>query len=73
MSPTRPTPGTARSVAILAERLPSLHRGEHGIAVFPGADHMLYVGPRRKDLPRVEQLAPAFAPMLADFLARVAT
>ena len=62
-----------RSVAILAERLPSLHRGEHGIAVFPGADHMLYVGPRRKDLPRVEQLAPAFAPMLADFLARVAT
>jgi pimeloyl-ACP methyl ester carboxylesterase len=62
-----------RSVAVLAERLPALHRGAHGIAVFPGADHMLYVGPRREDVPRVEQQAPALAPMLADFLARVAT
>jgi pimeloyl-ACP methyl ester carboxylesterase len=62
-----------RSVAVLAERLPSLHRGAHGIAVFPGADHMLYVQPKREGVPRVEQLAPAFAPMLADFLARVAT
>jgi len=60
-----------RSVAILAERLPALRRGQHGIAVFPGADHMLFVDSPRPGVERHTQLAPAFLPMLADFLARV--
>jgi len=60
-----------RSVAILAERLPALRRGQHGIAVFPGADHMLFVDAPRPGVERHAQLAPAFLPMLADFLARV--
>lgn len=60
-----------RSVAILAERLPALWRGAHGIAVFPGADHMLFVDAPRPGVERRTQLAPAFLPMLADFLERV--
>jgi len=60
-----------RSVAILAERLPALRRGAHGIAVFPGADHMLFVDDPRPGVERYMQLAPAFLPMLGDFLERV--
>jgi uncharacterized protein len=60
-----------RSVAVLAERLPALRRGSHGIAVFPGADHMLYVDEPRPGVERHTQLAPGFLPMLGDFLARI--
>ena len=59
-----------RSVAILADRLPALHRGEHAVAVLPGAGHMLFANEPRDDLPRTKQLSPAFLPLLADFLSR---
>ena len=59
-----------RSVAVLAERLPALHRGANGLVVFPGADHMLYVEEPRPGVDRISQLAPGFLPVLADFLAR---
>lgn len=53
-----------RSVAVLAERLPGLHRGRNAVAVLPGADHMLYVADGAH--------APAFLPMLGAFLDLVA-
>lgn len=59
-----------RSVAVLAERLPALHRGANGLVVFPGADHMLHVEEPRPGVDRISQLAPGFLPVLADFLAR---
>jgi len=40
----------------------------HGIAVFPGADHGLFVGDFDPDRPRAEQLAPGFLPMVTEFL-----
>ncbi|GAA3242349.1 alpha/beta hydrolase family protein [Dactylosporangium siamense] len=49
-----------RSVAVLAERLPGLHRGRNAIAVLPGADHMLFVAEGEH--------SPAFLPMLGAFL-----
>ena len=49
-----------RSVAVLAERLPGLHRGRNAIAVLPGADHMLFVAEGEH--------SPAFLPTLGAFL-----
>jgi pimeloyl-ACP methyl ester carboxylesterase len=49
-----------RSVAVLAERLPGLHRGRNAVAVLPGADHMLVVADGEH--------SPAFLPMLETFL-----
>ncbi|MFC4999750.1 alpha/beta hydrolase family protein [Dactylosporangium cerinum] len=49
-----------RSVAVLAERLPGLHRGRNAVAVLPGADHMLFVAKGEH--------SPAFRPMLGTFL-----
>jgi pimeloyl-ACP methyl ester carboxylesterase len=60
-----------RSLEILATRLPTLRRGTHGVAVFPGADHMLYVDQPRPGVERLTQFAPAFLPMLGDFLQRI--
>ncbi|MET7418359.1 hypothetical protein [Dactylosporangium sp. NPDC005555] len=53
-----------RSVAVLAERLPGLHRGSNAIAVLPGADHMLFV--------TEGEHSPVFLPMLGAFLDLVA-
>jgi uncharacterized protein len=53
-----------RSVAVLAERLPGLHRGRNAVAVLPGADHMLFVGTGGH--------SPVFLPMLGAFLDLVA-
>lgn len=53
-----------RSVAVLAERLPGLHRGRNAVAVLPGADHLLYVAEGEH--------APALLPMLGAFLDLVA-
>jgi uncharacterized protein len=53
------------SVAAFAAHL----TGErHGIAVFPGADHGLFVGDFDPDRPRAEQLASGFVPMVTGFL-----
>ena len=49
-----------RSVAVLAERLPGLHRGRNAVAVLPGADHMLFVAEGEH--------SPVFLPMLGAFL-----
>jgi pimeloyl-ACP methyl ester carboxylesterase len=54
------------SVAVFAHHLKG---GEHGIAVFPGADHGLFVGEPDPARPRAEQLAAGFLPMLSEFLA----
>lgn len=42
----------------------------HGIAVFPGADHGLYTAEPDPEIPRGDQLAAGFLPMLSEFLAR---
>ena len=44
-------------------------RGErHGVAVFPGADHGLFVGGFDPARPRAEQLAAGCLPMVTEFL-----
>jgi hypothetical protein len=55
------------SVAAYAAGLPRLT----GLAVFPGADHGLFVADPDPAVPRTEQLAPGFLPMLGGFLASV--
>lgn len=57
----------AESVAAFAQRLPRDPR--HGIAVFPGADHGLFVAERQPGVPRKEQLAPEYLPTVRAFLA----
>jgi pimeloyl-ACP methyl ester carboxylesterase len=52
-----------------ATNLAPLPGAPHGIAVFPGADHGLFVAAPDPDIPRTEQLAPGFLPMVAGFLA----
>jgi uncharacterized protein len=42
---------------------------EHGIAVFPGADHGLFTADPDPGVPRTDQLAPGFLAMIAGFLA----
>jgi pimeloyl-ACP methyl ester carboxylesterase len=55
------------SVAAFAEHLPpSPH--EHGLAVFPGADHGLFLADPDPAIPRRDQLAPGYLPMLEAFL-----
>lgn len=56
------------SLRAFAEHLPP-DSTAHGFAVFPGADHGLYVAEPDPAVPRREQLAPAYLPMLAAFLA----
>ena len=58
----------APSVAAYAENLPKLPGDPHGIAVFPRADHGLFTADPNPDVPRTEQLAPGFLPMVAGFL-----
>ena len=55
------------SVAAFATHLPP-HPG-HGVAVFPGADHGLFVADPDPQVPRRDQLAPAYLPTLMAFLA----
>ena len=55
---SRPTPPTC----------PRLPGDPHGIAVFPGADHGLFTADPDPAVPRTEQLAPGFLPMVAGFL-----
>ena len=58
------------STVSYARHLPSRLRGQHGIAVFPGADHGLFTGDPEPGIARTEQLAPGFLLMVAAFLAR---
>jgi pimeloyl-ACP methyl ester carboxylesterase len=44
--------------------------GDHGIAVFPGADHGLFIADPDPGIARTDQLAAGFLPMLTGFLAR---
>ncbi|MFF5227594.1 alpha/beta hydrolase family protein [Dactylosporangium sp. NPDC000521] len=53
-----------RSVAVLAERLPGLHRGRNAVAVLPGADHMLFIAEGEH--------SPVFLSMFGAFLDLVA-
>ena len=53
------------SVAAFATHLTG---DRHGIAVFPGADHGLFVGGFDPERPRAEQLAAGFLPMVTEFL-----
>lgn len=55
------------SLRAFAEHLPP-HHG-HGFAVFPRANHGLFVADPDPDVPRREQLAPAYLPTLNAFLA----
>jgi uncharacterized protein len=59
----------ADSIVAYAKHLRSLPEGAHGIAVFPGADHGLFTADPDPDVPRTDQLAPGFLPMVAGFLA----
>jgi pimeloyl-ACP methyl ester carboxylesterase len=58
------------SIAAFATHLPQLPGGPHGLAVFPGANHGLFVADPDPAVPRREQLASGFLPMVAGFLAR---
>jgi len=60
------------SVASYATHLPPLPDGEHGIAIFPGADHGLFTADPDPQVARTDQLAAGFLAMLAGFLARQA-
>jgi hypothetical protein len=55
------------SVEIFARCLPKLPGDPHGLAVFPGANHGLFVADPQPDVPRTSQLAPGFLPMVAGF------
>jgi uncharacterized protein len=57
------------SVIAYATHLPSLPGAPHGLAVFPGADHGLFTADPDPDVPRTEQLAPGYLPMVRRFLA----
>ena len=61
----------ARSVELLSAALPGLDAGHSGIAVFPGASHGLFMADPDPEIPRRDQLAPGFLPMLEGFLAGV--
>lgn len=56
------------SLRAFAEHLPPDPRG-HGFAVFPGADHGLFIADPDPAVPRRDQLAPAYLPTLRAFLA----
>jgi pimeloyl-ACP methyl ester carboxylesterase len=58
----------ATSIAAYAAHLPPLPGDPHGIASFPGADHGLFTADPDPAVPRTDQLAPGFLPMLAAFL-----
>jgi dienelactone hydrolase len=60
------------SIAAFAANLPSLPGDPHGLAVFPGADHGLFTADPDPAVPRTEQLAPGFLPLVAGFLSRTA-
>ena len=60
----------ARSVELLASALPGLGDGVTAIAVFPDGNHGLFLADPDPDVPRRDQLAPGFLPMLAGFLGR---
>ncbi|NED98258.1 alpha/beta hydrolase [Phytoactinopolyspora alkaliphila] len=55
------------SVAAFAEHLPPSPDG-HGLAVFPGADHGLYMADPDPAMPRRDQLAPGYLQMVEGFL-----
>ena len=61
------------SVEAYAANLPKLPGDPHGLAVFPGADHGLFTADPDPDVPRTEQLAPGFLPMLAGFVSSQAS
>ena len=56
------------SVTAFAENLPTLDGDPHGIAVFPGANHGLFTADPDPAVPRTEQLARGFLPIVAGFL-----
>jgi len=60
------------SVLAFAQHLPELPGSPHGIAIFPGADHGLFLGPPQPDVPRREQTAPGFLAMVEGFIAAAA-
>lgn len=57
------------SVEAFARHLPP--NTQHGLAVFPDADHGLFVMPPEPGVARRDQLAPAYLPTVAAFLARM--
>jgi uncharacterized protein len=56
----------ARSVAILSQLLPA--NPQHALAIFPGADHNLFITERDENTPLPSQLARGFMPMLDAWL-----
>ena len=62
-----PTVPVTRSIAILSELLPADSR--HAIAVFPRADHNLFIAERDAMVSLADQITPGFLPMLTDWLA----
>lgn len=62
----------AESVAAFGPVLRGLGEGSSGLAVFPNANHGLYVTDPDPEVPRKDQLAPGVLPMIAGFLASIA-
>ena len=61
----------ARSVELLGAALPGLGQGLSAIAVFPAGNHGLFTADPDPDVPRRDQLASGFLPMLEGFIAAV--
>lgn len=61
-----------QSVVAFSQLLNPLAGNPHGLAVFPGADHGLYLDELKPGVSRSSQLAPGFMPMVQGFLARFA-
>ena len=55
------------SVDVFARCLPNLPGNPHGLAVFPGANHGLFIAEPEPDVPRTSQLAPGFLTMVGGF------
>jgi hypothetical protein len=58
----------APSVAAFINHLPSLPGNPHGIAVFPGANHGLFIADPDPAVDRTDQLAPGFMAMVGAFI-----
>ena len=61
----------AESVTAYTENLARLDDGDHGLAVFSHADHGLFTAGPDPAVPRGDQLAEGFLPMLTGFLSHV--
>ncbi len=59
------------SIEVYARNLNWEYGSKHALAVFPGANHGLFIAPPDPAIPRTSQLAPGYLAMVAGFVDRV--